>query len=78
MLQDVRKGRRTEIEELNGFVAAQAERLGLTAPLCTALTGVVRKAGVGGLRPDKSNLDALLSSLRREAAVDGNRRTGHE
>jgi 2-dehydropantoate 2-reductase len=77
MLQDVRKGRRTEIEELNGFVAAQAERLGLSAPLCAALADIVRKAGVGGLRPDRSNLDAVLS-LRRETAVDGDRRAGHE
>lgn len=77
MLQDVRKGRRTEIEELNGFVAVRAAELGLAAPLCQALTDVVRWAGVGGLVPDKGNLDGL-ESLRREAAVDGNHGARHE
>lgn len=77
MLQDVRKGRRTEIEELNGFVAGRAAELGLAAPLCQALADVVRRAGVGGLVPSKANLVGL-ESLCREASVDGNHGSRHE
>lgn len=64
VLQDVRKGHRTEIEELNGYVAAKAAELGLDAPACQALADIVRKAGVGGLVPDKGNLEALASIAR--------------
>lgn len=42
MLQDVRLGRRTEIDALNGAVAARAERLGLRAPVNAAIADLVR------------------------------------
>jgi len=42
MLQDVKHGRRTEIDELNGYIVQLAERLGLTAPLNQLLTALIR------------------------------------
>jgi 2-dehydropantoate 2-reductase len=42
MLQDLRRGRRTEIDYLNGLVADRSARLGLDAPCCAAVAGIIR------------------------------------
>lgn len=42
MLQDVERGRPTEIEHLNGFVAERSAKLGLDAPANAALAALVR------------------------------------
>lgn len=42
MLQDVRAGRETEIEETAGYVVAEAERLGVEVPVLRTLTEIVR------------------------------------
>lgn len=42
MLQDVRGGRRTEIEHINGEIARRARQQGREAPLCALLTALVR------------------------------------
>jgi len=65
MLQDVMKGRRTEIEYLNGYVAQQGRRLGVPTPVNDAVVAAVRSHGVGTLKPDPKNLDPLLQALPR-------------
>ncbi|MBV9037721.1 MAG: ketopantoate reductase family protein [Acidobacteriaceae bacterium] len=42
MMQHLLRGQRTEIDALNGYVAAESERLGLSAPYNTALTQLMR------------------------------------
>ncbi len=42
MLQDVLKGKRTEIEMINGAIAREGERLGITTPVNRALTYLVQ------------------------------------
>lgn len=42
MRQDVRAGRRTEIDMMNGFVASECQALGLTAPVNRELTSAVK------------------------------------
>ena len=42
MLQDLRAGRATEIDSINGAVVREAERLGLAAPVNATLTRLVR------------------------------------
>jgi len=59
MGQDMRKGRRTEIEFMNGHVVRTAESLGLQAPLNRALTELVLRVERGELAAAPSNL-ALL------------------
>ena len=49
--QDMVKGRRTEIEFLNGFVADRAATLGIPTPANTALTEIVKKVERGQLQP---------------------------
>ncbi|HZP42520.1 MAG TPA: 2-dehydropantoate 2-reductase [Candidatus Binatia bacterium] len=42
MLQDLRRGRRTEIDAINGWVAARGEALGVPTPANALLTRIVR------------------------------------
>lgn len=58
MAQDIMKGRRTEIDFINGFVAAQAESIGLTAPANAALAEAVRKV-------ERGEIEACPESLPR-------------
>jgi 2-dehydropantoate 2-reductase len=64
MLQDVMKGRRTEIESLNGHVAARGRQVGVPTPFNDAIVGRFRSLGVG-FAPDPANLEPLLRLLPR-------------
>ena len=63
MGQDMMKGRRTEIEHLNGYVSAQGRKVGVATPMNDAVVRVVLSHGVGRLRPDPKNLEPLLALL---------------
>jgi 2-dehydropantoate 2-reductase len=62
-LQDVMRGRRTEIDELNGFVVSEGQRLGVPTPFNEAVVREVKKHAVGTLEPDPKNLDAIYALL---------------
>jgi 2-dehydropantoate 2-reductase len=59
VLQDWMKGRHSEVDDLNGLVAAEAERLGIKAPVNSAITVLARRIENGELKPDPSNLRLL-------------------
>ena len=42
MLQDIERGRRTEINFLNGFIARESRKKGLKAPINAIITDLVR------------------------------------
>ena len=63
MLQDVMRGRRTEIDYLNGYVVDEGRRVGVTTPFNAAIVRLVHQHGVGTLKPDPKNLDPLLRML---------------
>lgn len=65
LLQDVIKGRRTEIEYLNGWVAGQGRKVGVPTPVNDAVVKLVTSFGVGKLKPDPKNLEPLLAILPR-------------
>jgi 2-dehydropantoate 2-reductase len=65
MLQDVMRGRRTEIDYLNGLVVREGRRVGVTTPFNEALVRLVNQHGVGTLKPDPKNLEPLLAMLPR-------------
>ncbi len=50
------KGRRTEIESINGLVAAKGEEVGVPAPTHTKLTAVVQRVERGALDPSPDNV----------------------
>jgi 2-dehydropantoate 2-reductase len=62
LLQDVLKGRRTEIDYLNGHVCREAARLGVTTPYNDAVVATVRGLGVG-FKPDPAHLDPVIRML---------------
>jgi 2-dehydropantoate 2-reductase len=56
MGQDMAKGRRTEIEFLNGFVVREGEKLGIAAPANAALTDIVKRVERGELKADPKHI----------------------
>ena len=42
MLQDVEKGRRTEIDYLNGFIVRESKRYGIDTPINAAIADLIR------------------------------------
>ncbi len=42
MLQDVERGRRTEIDFINGFIARESQAYGMKAPVNSAITDIIR------------------------------------
>jgi 2-dehydropantoate 2-reductase len=59
VLHDWLKGRRSEVDDINGLVVAEAGRLGLEAPVNAALVDVAHRIERGELRPDPANLATL-------------------
>jgi 2-dehydropantoate 2-reductase len=56
MGQDMVKGRRTEIEFLNGFIVEKAKEVDLPARANAALTDIVKRVEKGELKPDKRHI----------------------
>ena len=56
MGQDMVKGRRTEIEFLNGFIVDKGKEVGVLTPANAALTDIVKRVEKGELRPDKRHI----------------------
>jgi 2-dehydropantoate 2-reductase len=65
LLQDVMRGRRTEIEYLNGYVCAEGRRLGVPTPINDAVVKTVLSYKVGALKPDPQNLAPITAVLPR-------------
>ena len=57
--QDIVKGRRTEIDYINGLVAAKGEEVGIPAPTHAALTAVVKRVERGEIEPSPDNVAHL-------------------
>ena len=62
LLQDVLKGRRTEIEQLNGYVAEQGRKVGVPTPFSDRIVEVFRDLGIG-FKPKPENLQPLIDML---------------
>jgi 2-dehydropantoate 2-reductase len=58
--QDLRKGRRTEIDYMNGFVAASAREAGVPAPTHEAVTALIKRIERGEAAPDTAHVCVLL------------------
>ena len=60
MGQDMQKGRRTEIEFLNGLVVREGEKVGITCRANAVLTDIVKRVERGEVRADPQ----LITELR--------------
>jgi 2-dehydropantoate 2-reductase len=65
MLQDVMRGRRTEIDYLNGYVVDQGRKVGVKTPFNEMIVQLVHQHGVGTLKPSPQNLEPLTKMLPR-------------
>jgi 2-dehydropantoate 2-reductase len=63
MLQDIEKGRPTEIEFMNGFVAAKGAELAVATPVNQSLTEIVRSIEHGELLPGDAEAMTYITSL---------------
>jgi 2-dehydropantoate 2-reductase len=62
-LQDWTKGRRAEVDDINGIVVREQERLGSVAPVNTRLVEIAHQIEGGELAADPSNADLLRALL---------------
>lgn len=63
MLQDILKGRRTEIDYLNGFIVRKAQEQGREVPANAALVRMVKEIEAGQRPMGVENLDELAAQL---------------
>ncbi len=63
LLQDVMKGRRTEVDQLNGFISKTGKELGIPTPMDDAVVGVFARMDSGELEPGASNLEILKAYI---------------
>ena len=61
MLQDVEKGRPTEIDHMNGLIVDKGKAVGVPTPLNAALTRLVKEIDAGKRKPDPSVVGAVLA-----------------
>ena len=59
MGQDMQKGRRTEIEFLNGLIVREGDKLGLPSRANAVLTDLVKRVERGELTADPKNITEL-------------------
>ncbi|OLC33180.1 MAG: hypothetical protein AUH81_14790 [Candidatus Rokubacteria bacterium 13_1_40CM_4_69_5] len=64
LLQDVMRGRRTEIDYLNGYVVEQGRLVGVKTPFNEAVVRRFRELGIG-FTPDPKHLEPLALMLPR-------------
>ena len=62
MAQDVTKGRRTEIDFMNGLIVEQGRAARIPTPVNSATVETVKGIDAGLLSPDPSNIDRLVEA----------------
>ena len=63
LLQDVMKGRRTEIDQLNGFISNQGKQLGMPVPMNDAVVDIFKRMNTGEIKPSPGNLEELKAFI---------------
>jgi 2-dehydropantoate 2-reductase len=55
----MQKGRRTEIEFLNGLIVREGEKVGIDARANAVLVDIVKRVEKGALKPDPKHITEL-------------------
>ena len=63
LLQDVIKGRQTEVDELNGLVVSKGRELGVPTPVNEAIVELMNALERGGIEPNPANLEYFKSCV---------------
>jgi 2-dehydropantoate 2-reductase len=61
LLQDVMKGRRTEVDYLNGYVVRKGREVGVSTPMNEAIVALTKRIEAGELTPSPANLQLLAT-----------------
>jgi D-3-phosphoglycerate dehydrogenase len=61
MGQDVTKGRRTEIEYMNGYIVEKGRQVDIPTPVNAAIVEVVKDIDAGRAAPDPANVERVLA-----------------
>ena len=59
MGQDIRKGRRTEIDFINGFIVDKGREVGIETPVNMALVDLVKRVERGELAQSPDNVKGI-------------------
>ena len=65
MAQDVKKGRRSEIDYMNGLICDKGREVGVATPFHDAIVDAMHGIDDGSLKPDPSNVDRILRAVGR-------------
>ena len=65
LLQDVMRGRRTEVQYLNGCVSEQGRHVGVPTPFNDKVVELITRVPPGTLKPDPRNLEPLVAMLSK-------------
>jgi 2-dehydropantoate 2-reductase len=63
VLQDHLKGRYSEVDQINGYVADESEKRGLKAPVNRAVTEITKRIHAGELKPDPATVRLIKEAL---------------
>jgi 2-dehydropantoate 2-reductase len=63
MLQDLEKGRKTEIDAINGYVVDRGRQAGIATPFNRLIVDLIRAAEAGRRAPDPSRSAAAMNAL---------------
>ena len=63
LLQDVMRGRRTEVQYLNGYVSEQGRQVGVPTPFNDKIVELITRVPPGTLKADPRNLEPLVAML---------------
>lgn len=63
LLQDVMRGRRTEVDYLNGYLVRRGREVGVPTPTNEAIVRLVKRVEAGALAPSPANLALLRTPL---------------
>lgn len=66
--QDLRKGRRTEIDYMTGFVAQEGKKIGVPAPMHEAVTELVKRMERGDSAPRRAFFIARTVCVKNPVA----------
>ena len=62
MAQDVIKGRRSEIEYMNGHIAAKGKEKGVATPVSAAVVGIMREIDAGTRTSSPAHIEQALKT----------------
>lgn len=68
-LQDVRKGRKTEIDYLNGYVSRRGREVGIATPVNDAIVTTLKEVESGSRSPHPAHVDLVWERARRMMPV---------